>query len=152
MDAYILAEILQSPRFANAVMEKIMEALPASKYDEGLKDIFRQIFNNCSSFSPLRKAYFDAAVYWKLEFGGGGKVAPKFFYGQGVLGLDPAQDGELMHSLQKHKEEFCSCRKDQQAPEERRRDNGMTLKNSLEKLCKCQTAPWDAPHHYFFKV
>jgi hypothetical protein len=97
--AYWLAEQLHSSNFANAVMKKILQEMPARKYDEDLRDSYRHIWSNIKADSLLRKLFFDSAVFWKLEFGGGGKEAPEFSYGEGVLGLNPETDLGLFLAL-----------------------------------------------------
>jgi hypothetical protein len=168
--AYWLAEHLHSNNFANAVMKKILEEIPARKYDQDLKDSYRHIWSNVKADSPLRKLFFNCAVFWKLEFGGGGHEAPKSTYGEGVLGLDPEKDSGLFLALKKHKNSFCGCSAKmhqtpsgrQSRPARNRRGNrrapitdlGKLLGNSLlHGVCKCQIAPWILePNGYFIRA
>jgi hypothetical protein len=90
-------------------MQKILATIQSRKFDEDLKNTYRAIFNKCHSNSPLRQLYFRAALFWKLEFGGGGARLPNSLYGEGVLGLDPEQDFGLISELQRFRETFCGC-------------------------------------------
>jgi hypothetical protein len=66
-----------------------------------LKDTYRTIVRTSGPGSPLRQLYFQAAIFWGLEFSGGGVDLPKCFYGSGILGLDPEVDRELIAELQR---------------------------------------------------
>jgi hypothetical protein len=59
--------------------------------------------------SPLRKIFFDCAIFLQLGLGGGGKEAPELFY-EGVLALNPESDLGLFLALEKRQEKFCGCR------------------------------------------
>ncbi|KAE9375813.1 hypothetical protein N431DRAFT_454422 [Stipitochalara longipes BDJ] len=109
LDAYHLSEILQSPRFGNAIMQKILNELRARKFDEDLKNAYRSIFSTGRQSSPLRRLYFQAALFWGLEFSGGGVERPKCFYRSGILGLNPEVDRGLITELQRFRDTFCPC-------------------------------------------
>jgi hypothetical protein len=149
IDAYILSEALQSPRFGNAVMQYILADIRSSKYDVELKNIFRNIFAKCSKESPLRKLYLEASVFWKLEFGGGGRSKPASTYGEGVLGLDPEHDRSLIETLDKHKGEFCKCNVKALCESLQAK----TLRNlSGAQVCICQKEPWLVRPERFYRA
>ena len=161
LDAYHLSEILQSPRFGNAVMQKILNDLPARKFDDDLKATFQTIFQTCKPASSLCRLYFQAALFWGLEFGGGGVELPKSFYGSGVLGLDPDIDSELIAELQRFRDTFCAC----DSGEQQERLSGLKTQPGLATdgrarsfslndhagngACVCQKAPWLSPEQFF---
>jgi hypothetical protein len=110
IDSYVLADILSSPGFADAVMREIMSKLPGQKFDLDLKNSYRQVFSKFPIDSPLRQLYFDAAMYWRLYFGGGGTEDVHWTksFDKRVLGLDPSKDVALLQALQKHKAQYFS--------------------------------------------
>ncbi|KAN0112589.1 hypothetical protein V8E51_005540 [Hyaloscypha variabilis] len=157
LDAYHLSETLQSPRFRNAIMQKILNELPARKFDADLKDTYRSIFRTSKPGSPLRRLYFQAALFWGLEFGGGRVDRPKCFYGSGILGLDPEVDRELIAELQRFRDTFCACGSNAQqevqsepGSERGQKAQGRARACSLDNhagngACVCQKAPWLSP-------
>jgi len=161
LTAYRLSETLQSPQFGNAIMQKILNGLPARKYDGDLKDIYRSIFNTSKPSSPLRRLYFQAAMFWGLEFGGGGVERPKSFDGSGVLGLDPDVDSGLIAELQRYRGTFCACDSSEQqelqsepemqpVPATNGRPRAFSLNDQAGNgACACQKAPWLNPQQFF---
>jgi len=149
IDAYLLSEILRSPRFGNAVMEKILDSMSARKYDEDLKDIFRLLFERSSSSSPLFKLFFDACIYWKLELGGGGSSTPKSFRSEGLLGLDPNRDEDLISALKRYKDKFCECSSKQQPCRRTATQAPYRLSNVSTRKCPCGEAPWNKREKFF---
>lgn len=53
-------------------MHQILAELPKNKFDEDLKESYCAIFINCNPESPLLKLFWKTAVFWGMEFGGGG--------------------------------------------------------------------------------
>lgn len=154
LDAYILAEKLQSTAFKNAVMKKMLEMMPAKKYDEDLKDAFRNIFACCSRASPLRELYFQSASFWNFGF----EEGPYFQRGlTGDLGLNPVSDRWLIHALKGHKERFCSCPIMKEPTEQGGRNSRNsqhrrpppTLRHTSRQVCNCEKAPWKQPNQFY---
>lgn len=130
IDAYLLAATLQSHRFGNAVMQKILADIPQCKYDGKLADIYRTVYRTCGQASLLRKLYFQTAVFW-------GKP----------LGLEAQTDAQLIQALTAFKTTFCACRR-----RKPRRSHGMSLSNKPKNNpCACQKAPWLSPHQFFIE-
>ncbi|CZR52845.1 uncharacterized protein PAC_02722 [Phialocephala subalpina] len=149
LHAYILADMLKSPRFANAVINSILHDLPSSKFLGDLKERLRLVSTSCSTTSPLRLLYFDTVMFWKLDVDERGELKPESMLCKGLLGLDSIKDEVLIQEYLEHKKENCRCAKD--VP--RKDDAGSPKKSKVMKMkvnparprsCKyCQQAPWD---------
>lgn len=68
IDAYHLAETVQSHRFANAVMSKILGSVPRQKFDIELTEIFRALYDGHAASSALRILYFESVIFWRMGF------------------------------------------------------------------------------------
>lgn len=148
VDAYLLSETLSSQRFGNAVMRSLLIDVRSRKFDPSLKYSYRQIFAHCTLNSPLRKLYFEASVFWRIEFGGGGNAKRTSMWAEGVLGLDPAAavDKRLIQELELHKKKFCVCKNRRIS-----RIRGKALPVvSQTGYCKCSREPWFRSPKRFF--
>lgn len=148
-DAYYLSETLRSPRFANAVMQKILAVIPSRKYDEDLKDTYLAIFHRCEPEAPLRRLYTQAAIFWNSS-----RISP--FDSRDVLAdLDPEIKTRLTRGIARFKDRICGC--GLRLPpkvESRRTTRGDIIPSAMENLpgntaCLCQEAPWSRPNQFF---
>ncbi|PMD59676.1 uncharacterized protein K444DRAFT_723399 [Hyaloscypha bicolor E] len=176
IDAYLLAEKLESPGFKNAVMREMLKMMPARKYDADLKETYRTIFTSCPMSSRLRKLYFESASFWKFSFDKDGYVGGS----NGELGLDSTSEKWLMLSLREHRERFCHCPLIGAPPAPRLRENRYppppecrdeeeeklwcsqqhrppsqiptplpTLRHRPRPICNCEKAPWEDPERFY---
>lgn len=148
IDAFNLAVILKSPRFADTVVEKVMQDLPGRKFDPELKDHFRQVFTFRTS-SRIRKLYFDTAIYWGLDLVDDQKTSR---FSRVLLRFEADIDGPLTKAFQKYKQDFCSCTgRDSRWKSD---VNKIPRLTDFVETCKCQIAPWDPVlrERYFQKV
>jgi hypothetical protein len=144
IDAHLLAEKLQSPRFGNAVMQQILLQIPNTKDDGSLADNMRRLCEEESEKSLLKKLYFDTALYW-FPPGGylNGTRNPKYFEGAGVL---MASDAYWLNVLERHKRETCACSPTKRRKVHRKFDD----MKGHEDAEGCQAAPWlDKPERYY---
>lgn len=64
IDAFLLSEKLQSPRFGNSEMRRILKQIPATKDDGTLADTLRRLCDETIQNSLQKKLHFDAAIWW----------------------------------------------------------------------------------------
>jgi len=160
VDAYQLAEIIQSHRFANCVMYRIIETIPSQKYDPELKEIFRAIHEKHSGSSLLRELYFEAVIFWAHDLYGYASTLPEGT--RKILGLDAKSDASLIASLEKtmiENHNFCRERvAEEQEGEETEANVPKANRNVPLQLvskdhtenCNCGIAPWwRAPARFF---
>lgn len=101
LEAYVLAEKLQSFSFANAIMTQILRTIPSSKYDGTLAGNLQFLFANTGTSSPIQKLYFDTANFWYpiYRFGtnwrGGGILNPR--------------NQEVINVLKFYRRDTCRC-------------------------------------------
>jgi hypothetical protein len=141
IDAYILSEKLQSPRFGNAVMQQILEQIPTTKNDGTLADTIRRLCDEAIEDSLLKKLYFDTAIWWfpPNDFLNGTRN-PRYFEGAGVLNRN---DSYWLNALESHNRETCAC-----SPMKRRKSHSDQTKD--EESTGCRALPWmDEPSRFF---
>lgn len=143
IDAYLLSETLQSPRFGNAVMQQILDQIPAMKDDGNLADTIRRLCNEAIEDSLLKKLFFDAAIWWFPPSGLlNGTRNPRYFEGAGFLNLN---DGYWLNTLEGYKRETCHCSPAKRKKGHVYREGGMYQ----EEVLGCRTEPWlDVPTRY----
>jgi len=141
LEAYILAEKLQSPRFANAVMTVILRAIRSTKYDGTLASNVQFLFANTAPKSLVRKLYLDTANFWYpiYRFGtnwrGGGILNPR--------------NQEAINVLKFYRREICRC--NFPARFQRMATLSDQIRNKpfvSNRFCHCE--PWlDLPERFF---
>lgn len=145
IDAYFLAEKLQSPRFGNAVMQCLLAQMPPMKTSGDMADTMRRCFDEGEEFSLLRKLMFDAVVWW---FPPGdylmGTRTPGYFEGAGLL---YGNDKYWLKDVEEYRRETCQC-----PPSKRRKSSNNSSSSGMRQdVCDaCRREPWlDEPRRYY---
>lgn len=152
IDTYHFAEILQSRRFANAVMFKILGAMPQQRFDAELKDVLRSLHDRHVASSPLRTLYFESVIFWRMNF----HDDDPNYCARHSLHLDSKLDAPLIDQLVREWWKYCieatSCEcatmastvktKDNLPTEDAKHPPKVVLGNKLAAPCSCTFAPW----------